>query len=146
MVGTALQTIGLGFASGVGAAVAAPDSTIVLATGDGGGLMALSDLQSFIAATRRGVVIVVNDAGYGAEMHQYGSKGLSATPMLIDDVDFAAVGTALGAHGLTVRTLDDLDALERWLADGSDGVWVVDCKVSQSIIAPYMREIMVTGM
>jgi thiamine pyrophosphate-dependent acetolactate synthase large subunit-like protein len=146
MVGTALQTIGLGFASGVGAAVAAPDSTIVLATGDGGGLMALSDLQSFIAATRRGVVIVVNDAGYGAEMHQYGSKGLSATPMLIDDVDFAAVGSALGAHGLTVRTLDDLDALERWLADGSDGVWVVDCKVSQSIIAPYMREIMVTGM
>jgi len=66
--------------------------------------------------------------------------------MLIDDVDFAAVGSALGAHGLTVRTLDDLDALERWLADGSDGVWVVDCKVSQSIIAPYMREIMVTGM
>ena len=55
MVGTALQTIGLGFASGVGAAVAAPDSTIVLATGDGGGLMALSDLQSFIAATAAGV-------------------------------------------------------------------------------------------
>lgn len=146
MVGTALQTIGLGFASAVGAAVAAPNSTIVLMTGDGGALMALSDLQSFIAATRRGVVIVVNDAGYGAEMHQYGSKGLSPTPMLIDDVDFAGVGAALGARGLTVRTLDDLEDLEQWLADGSDGVWVVDCKVSQSIIAPYMREIMVTGM
>lgn len=146
MVGTALQTIGLGFASAVGAAVAAPNSTIVLMTGDGGALMALSDLQSFIAATRRGVAIVVNDAGYGAEMHQYGSKGLSPTAMLIDDVDFAGVGTALGARGLTVRTLDDLEDLEQWFADGSDGVWVVDCKVSQSIIAPYMREIMVTGM
>ena len=48
MVGTAFQSIGLGFASVPGAALAKPDATIVLTTGDGGGLMALADLESAV--------------------------------------------------------------------------------------------------
>ena len=48
MVGTAFQAIGLGFPSVVGAALARPEATVVLTTGDGGGLMALSDLESAV--------------------------------------------------------------------------------------------------
>src|SRR5699024_10245020 len=46
MVGTAFQSIGLGWPSVPGAARADPASTIVLTTGDGGGAMALADLES----------------------------------------------------------------------------------------------------
>ena len=55
MVGTAFQAIGLGLASAVGAARAVEDGrTLVLASGDGGFLMGLSDLESLIgAATQR---------------------------------------------------------------------------------------------
>ena len=55
MVGTAYQAIGLGLASAVGAARAVEDGrTLVLASGDGGFLMGLSDLESLIgAATQR---------------------------------------------------------------------------------------------
>lgn len=48
MVGTAFQAIGLGFPSMLGAALARPGATAVLTTGDGGGLMALADLESAV--------------------------------------------------------------------------------------------------
>lgn len=141
MVGTAYQTIGLGFPSAVGAARALPASTLVLCTGDGGGLMALADLDSFIRTARRAVIVVFNDAAYGAEIHQYAVRGIHSGPMMIDEVDFAALATALGATGRTIRTLQDLDGVAGWLASDDDGVLLLDCKISQQVVAPYMQEI-----
>jgi acetolactate synthase-1/2/3 large subunit len=141
MVGTAYQTIGLGFPSAVGAARALPETTIVLCTGDGGGLMALADLDSLIRTARRAVIVVFNDAAYGAEIHQYAVRGIDSGPMLIDEVDFAALAAALGAKGTTVRTLGDLDGVADWLASDDDGVLLLDCRISQQVVAPYMQEI-----
>ncbi len=141
MVGTAYQTIGLGFPSAVGAARALPDSTVVLCTGDGGALMALADLDSFIRTARRAVIVVFNDAAYGAEIHQYAVRGIDSGPMMIDEVDFAAVAAAFGARSATIAALDDLTAVEGWLASDDDGVLLLDCKISQQVVAPYMQEI-----
>ncbi|RJT76210.1 thiamine pyrophosphate-binding protein [Arthrobacter cheniae] len=141
MVGTAYQTIGLGLPSAVGAARALPESTVVLCTGDGGALMALADLDSFIRTARRAVIVVFNDAAYGAEIHQYAVRGIHPGPMMIDEVDFAALAIALGATGRTIRTLADLDGVKDWLASDDDGVLLLDCKVSQQVVAPYMEEI-----
>lgn len=141
MVGTAYQTIGLGFPSAVGAARALPDSTIVLCTGDGGALMALADLDTFIRTARRAVIVVFNDAAYGAEIHQYAVRGIDSGPMMIDEVDFAAVAAALGARSATIASLDDLASVESWLASDDDGVLLLDCKISQQVVAPYMQEI-----
>lgn len=141
MVGTAYQTIGLGFPSAVGAARALPDSTIVLCTGDGGALMALADLDTFIRTARRAVIVVFNDAAYGAEIHQYAVRGIDSGPMMIDEVDFAAVAAALGARSATIASLDDLASVESWLVSDDDGVLLLDCKISQQVVAPYMQEI-----
>ncbi|BBE24220.1 acetolactate synthase I/II/III large subunit [Arthrobacter sp. MN05-02] len=141
MVGTAYQTIGLGFPSAVGAARALPDSTIVLCTGDGGALMALADLDSFIRTARRAVIVVFNDAAYGAEIHQYAVRGIDSRPMMIEEVDFAAVAAAFGARSATIASLGDLTAVEHWLASDDDGVLLLDCKISQQVVAPYMQEI-----
>nr|WP_229864839.1 thiamine pyrophosphate-dependent enzyme [Streptomyces spinoverrucosus] len=43
--GAAFQSIGLGFAGALGAAVVRPDRTIVVALGDGGALMGLPGLD-----------------------------------------------------------------------------------------------------
>ncbi|WP_413320204.1 thiamine pyrophosphate-binding protein [Agrococcus sp. 1P02AA] len=146
MVGTAFQTIGLGFPSAVGAAAARPDSTLVLVTGDGGALMGLADLDSVVRTARRAVVIVVNDAAYGAEVHQYAVRGVAEAPMLIDQVDFAALGRGLGAEAAVVDALDDLWELEAWLGSGAEGVFVADCRVSQQVVAPYIVEIREAAM
>jgi acetolactate synthase-1/2/3 large subunit len=140
LVGTAFQSIGLGFGSAAGVSVARPERTTVLVSGDGGGLMGLSDFETFLRATRKGVVVVLNDSAYGAELHQYAAKGLHDQAMLIDEVDFAAVGRALGADGIKARTLADLGQLESWLATHDNGVFVLDVAISQKVIAEFMAE------
>ncbi|HEX4443747.1 MAG TPA: thiamine pyrophosphate-binding protein [Galbitalea sp.] len=144
MVGTAYQSIGLGLPSVVGAALAKPDSTVVLTTGDGGGLMALADLESAIrVAGGRGIAVVWNDAAYGAELNLYGLKGLAEAPMLIPQVDFARLAEALGAEGVAVDDLDALDRLGEWALElaSSRRFLLLDCRISPDVIAPYQHEI-----
>ena len=144
MVGTAFQSIGLGWPSVPGAALARPDATIVLTTGDGGGLMALADLESAVrVAGGRGVAVVWNDAAYGAEVNLYGLKGLAREPMLIPEVDFAALAAGVGAEGVVVRSLEDLDRLASWAAQppASRPFLLLDLRISGDVIAPYQQEI-----
>ncbi|MEN2736849.1 thiamine pyrophosphate-binding protein [Microbacterium sp. X-17] len=144
MVGTAYQSIGLGFPSVAGAALAHPESTIVLTTGDGGGLMALADLESAVrVAGGRGLCVVWNDAAYGAEVNLYGLKGLAQGPMRIPEVDFAGLGAAVGAEGVVVRTPEDLEALAHWTARpaAERPFLVLDLRISGDVVAPYQEEI-----
>ena len=144
MIGTAFQSIGQGWPSVVGATRARPESTVVLTSGDGGGLMAIADLESAVrAAGGHGIAVIWNDAAYGAEVNLYGLKGLAEAPMLIPEVDFAAFGTAVGAEGVVVRTLDDLERLRSWAAENPDErrFLVLDLRISGKVIAPYQQEI-----
>jgi acetolactate synthase-1/2/3 large subunit len=144
MVGTAYQSIGFGFPSVVGAALAKPVSTVVLTTGDGGGLMALADLESAIrVAGGRGLAVVWNDTAYGAELNLYGLKGLADAPMRIPQVDFARLAEALGAEGVTVDELGALNRLGEWALEPASArrFLLLDCRVSPDVIAPYQYEI-----
>lgn len=144
MVGTAYQSIGLGWPSVPGAALAQPDATVVLTTGDGGGLMALADLESAVrVAAGRGMAVVWNDAAYSAEVNVYGRNGLALEPMLIPEVDFAALATGVGAEGVVVRELADLDRLAAWAGEdpAARRFLVLDCRVSGDVVAPYQEEI-----
>lgn len=141
LVGTVFQSIGLGLPSAAGAAVARPDDTIVAVVGDGGGLMGIPDLDSLIRTAKSAVVLVFNDAGYGAEVHQYGSQGLSEAIMHIDQVDFASVARGMGARAAIIRTLDDLAEVRAWVAGGASGTFVADLRITQKVRAPYIQEI-----
>lgn len=144
MIGTAFQSIGLGWPSVAGAAQADPDAAIVLTTGDGGGLMALADLETAVrSAAGRGLAVVWNDAAYGAEVNLYGLKGLHEGPMRIPQVDFAALGRAAGAEGVVVERLADLDRLAAWAAEpvATRPFLVLDLRISGSVIAPYQHEV-----
>ncbi|GAA4478195.1 thiamine pyrophosphate-binding protein [Microbacterium panaciterrae] len=144
MIGTAFQAIGLGWPSVVGAARARPEATVVLTSGDGGGLMAIADLESAVRAARgHGAAVIWNDAAYGAEVNLYGLKGLAREPMLIPQVDFAAFAAAVGAEGVAVRTLADLDRLGSWAAEdpATRRFLVLDLRISGDVIAPYQQEI-----
>ena len=144
MIGTAFQSIGLGWPSVVGAALARQESTVVLTSGDGGGLMAIADLESAVrAAGGRGIAVIWNDAAYGAEVNLYGLKGLAEAPMRIPEVDFAAFGAAVGGEGVVVRTLADLDRLSTWTQEdpATRRFLLLDLRISGDVIAPYQQEI-----
>ena len=156
LVGTAIQTIGLGFPTAIGVAAARPDDFNVLVTGDGGGLMAMAEAETVFRTVRRGAVIVMNDAAYGAELHQYRAEGLDTASMVIDDIDFAAMGRSLGARGVTVATVADFalvaeelaamdaagDGVDGDAAAGNSGVLVIDLKISREVIADFIAEVL----
>lgn len=89
------------------------------------------------------MAVVWNDAAYGAEVNLYGLKGLAEGPMRIPEVDFAAFGAAVGAEGVVVRTLSDLDRLANWVEEdpSSRPFLLLDLRVSGDVIAPYQQEI-----
>ncbi|MGM7670922.1 thiamine pyrophosphate-binding protein [Microbacterium sp. A93] len=144
MIGTAFQAIGQGWPSVVGATRARPESTVVLTSGDGGGLMAIADLESAVrAAAGHGCAVIWNDAAYSAEVNLYGLKGLAQAPMRIPEVDFAAFGAAVGAEGVVVRTVEDLDRLGTWAAEDAATrcFLLLDLRISGDVVAPYQQEI-----
>ena len=71
----AFQSIGLGLASALGAAVARPDRLTVAALGDGGFLMSATELVTAVRLALPLLVVVYDDAAYGAEVHHFGPDG-----------------------------------------------------------------------
>ena len=125
----AFQSIGLGLATAVGAALAQPGRLPVAALGDGGAMMAAAELDTVRRLGLPMVVVVYNDAGYGAEVHHFG-RDADLGAVTFPDTDFAAIARGYGAAGVTVRTARDLDGVRAWL-DGPRGApLVVDAKVS----------------
>lgn len=104
----AFQSIGLGLATAIGAAVARPDRIPVLGTGDGGFHMAVADLETAVRLRLPLVALVYHDASYSAEVHHFGE----ADPAVVfPDTDLAALARGFGADGVTVRSADDLPAM-----------------------------------
>ncbi|MBV9792646.1 MAG: thiamine pyrophosphate-binding protein [Actinobacteria bacterium] len=122
----AFQSIGLGLASGIGAALAQPGRLPVIATGDGGFLMGVSELETAVRLGRPMVVAVYDDAAYGAEVHHF--TGADHGAVTFPDRDLAAIARGFGATGVTVRTVDDLKAVAAWARQPA-GVLVIDAKI-----------------
>ncbi|MEV6871773.1 thiamine pyrophosphate-binding protein [Amycolatopsis sp. NPDC051128] len=124
----AFQSIGLGLGTAIGAALARPDRLPVLGTGDGGFHMALSELDTAVRLGLPLVVIVYNDAAYGAEIHHFGDADL--TTVRFPDSDLAAIGRGFGCDGVTVRSAEDLRAVREWLARPRTAPLVIDAKIA----------------
>lgn len=133
------QSIGLGLGAAIGAAVARPDRLTVAALGDGGAFMALEEFET---AARLGLpllIVLYNDAAYGAEVHHFGPAGEPVDTVEFPDTDFAALGRAAGCEGITVREPDDLAPVDGWL-DRQDGPLVVDAKVTPDVVAEWLED------
>jgi len=139
--GAAFQSIGLGFAGAVGAAVGRTDRTTVVALGDGGALMGLPELETLIRTGRSALAVIFNDAAYGAEVHMYRPLVADTSPAAFGDTDFAAVARSLGAQAATVRTVADLAGLSAWRDAGCPGTYLLDCKVVPDVVAKYLSDL-----
>jgi thiamine pyrophosphate-dependent acetolactate synthase large subunit-like protein len=135
----AFQAVGLGMGTGMGAAVARPDRLAVVVVGDGGLLMSLGEIDAAVQLGLPMLVVVINDAAYGAEVHHFRSLGLPTDLALLRGIDFAAIAGAMGAKGLEVRSTGDMKRLEEWLED-PEGVMVVDCKVNPRVEGEYLKD------
>src|SRR5262249_17017084 len=136
----AYQSIGLGLASALGAAVARPDRLTVAALGDGGFLMSAAELTTAVRLGLPLVVVVYNDAASGAEVHHFGRHGHPLDIVRFPDEDLAAIGRGFGCAGATVRSRDDLGAVADWLAGARRQPLVIDAKVASSHASWWLEE------
>ncbi len=136
----AFQSVGLGLATAIGAAVARPDRLTVAALGDGGALMGLPELETVARLGLRMLIVIYNDAAYGAEVHHFGPHGAPLDLVRFPDVDFAALGRAAGLEAATVRCRADLHAVQTWLESSPSRALVLDAKVVPTVVAEWLEE------
>jgi acetolactate synthase-1/2/3 large subunit len=125
----AYQSIGLGLGSALGAAVARPDRLTVAALGDGGYLMGAAELATAATLGVPLLIVVYNDAAYGAEVHHFGPHGHVLDTVRFPDRDLAAIGRGYGLEGVTVRSSADLAAVRQWVDGPRERPLVVDARV-----------------
>ena len=104
--------------------------------------MAVAELETAVRLELPLVCIVYNDAAYGAEVHHFGADNPQADlgTVVFPETDAAALGRGVGADGLTVRSVQDLDAVSAWLASGPRRPLVIDAKIASDGGAWWLAE------
>ncbi len=126
----AFQSVGLGLATAIGAAIARPDRLTVAALGDGGALMSVAELETAVRLGLGLLVVVYDDEAYGAEVHHFGPDGHPLDTVRFPPTDIAAIGRGFGCDAVTVRGPEDLVPVSEWLAGPRDRPFVVHAKVT----------------
>jgi acetolactate synthase I/II/III large subunit len=134
------MSIGLGLATGLGAAIARPDHLTFIALGDGGALMGLPELETLGRLGLDVLVVVYNDASYAAEVHHFAPEGAPMDTVRFPDTDFAALARAMGLEAATVRTLADVEVVRDWLHRGRPKPLLLDAKVVPTVVAEWLEE------
>jgi thiamine pyrophosphate-dependent acetolactate synthase large subunit-like protein len=136
----AYQSVGLGLASAIGAALAQPDRLPVAALGDGGALMGVSELETVVRLRLPMVIVVYDDEAYGAEVHHFGPDGHALDTVRFPPADIAAIGRGFGCAGVTIRSPQDLAPVREWLAGPRDRPLVIDAKVTSGSGSWWLEE------
>jgi thiamine pyrophosphate-dependent acetolactate synthase large subunit-like protein len=134
-------SMGAGFGTALGFAIARPDEANVLVIGDGGFMMTLSELETVARTGIPLIIVVLNDGAYGCELQFCRERNLPEATSLFADIDFAPIAEALGFRVATIRSLADLENAIGKFGDWSDPI-LLDCKVNVDVQAPFIGELM----
>ncbi len=114
-----LYRIGMGFGAmawaigaSVGGALGADGAPTVCITGDGSFLMSGQELTVAVAEKLPMVFIILHDSALGMVMHGQRLGGAEEVAYELPEVDFAAVARAVGAQAHTIRTIEELTAID----------------------------------
>ena len=132
-------SVGLGIGTAIGVARARPERSVVLFIGDGGLLMSMGEIETIIREDLPMVVVVMNDAAYGAEVHILKGQNLPPAKAQFFDVDFAPMMAPLGFDTYTLRSIAELRKIAPLLAK-PEGPIFLDCKINVDVIAPFITE------
>lgn len=127
-------SIGMGLAHGIGAALGCPDRTTLIVEGDGGLLMGIQEFHAAAEKKLSIIVLVMNDSGYGAEVHKLRWKGQDPRDAMWQSPDFVAIARAFGGEGVRIHEESELaEAVARALK--YKGPFLIDARVSPSMIS-----------
>jgi thiamine pyrophosphate-dependent acetolactate synthase large subunit-like protein len=73
-------------------------------------------------------------------VHHFAPMGHDVSRVRFPDADLAAIATAAGARGHTVRNVEDLSVIDDWLDERRGHPLVLDAKVNPTIVADWLEE------
>jgi thiamine pyrophosphate-dependent acetolactate synthase large subunit-like protein len=80
------------------------------------------------------LAIVINDAAYGAEVHDFRPLGLPVGIAQFPIRDWAEIARAMGADALTITDISQLQGIRDWV-ENPGGPLILDCRVDPEISA-----------
>jgi acetolactate synthase-1/2/3 large subunit len=135
MVSTGLGSMGSGVASAVGAKVAMPKRPVVSICGDFGFQMLGMELATCVQS-QIGVVFAIFNDGRMRMVESGQTKVFGRTgPMHAPKIDFAAMATAMGAHGIRVEKPSDFAVLREIVRDNTMPI-VLDIDIDPKAMFP----------
>jgi len=128
---------GLGVAIGTGAGN--PGRQHVVVEGDGSLMFNLQELETVVRHKLQMVLVVWNDAGYGAEVHKLVAKGFDPKLGQWESPDFVALAKAFGGDGVRLSEVAQIGgAIAEGLRKG--GLYLIDARVSPTTPTdPYAK-------
>jgi thiamine pyrophosphate-dependent acetolactate synthase large subunit-like protein len=102
--------------------------------------MGVAELETVVRLGTPMVVVVYNDDAYGAEVHHFGPDGEDLSTVRFPSTDIAAIGRGFGFEAVTVRTVADLAAVDRWLAGARERPLLIDAKVTSDQPSWWLEE------
>ncbi|QWI73012.1 acetolactate synthase large subunit (plasmid) [Bacillus mycoides] len=114
-----LASMGAALPGAIGCCLAAPDSTVVVVSGDGGFLMNCQELETARRLGLNFTIIIFNDQRYGLiEKHQQ-QANLAVTQVSFTNPDFNLLAQSFGIkHRRAINAIDFSIALDDYLKSG----------------------------
>jgi len=131
--------IGNGLPAAIGVAAARKDGKVLLIEGDGSLLMHVQELETIRRQGIRLLMAIINDGGYGAEIHKFRANGIDPQLVIHGRGDLAGIATGFGVRGSTVNQPGRIGGLfhEHQAANGAS-LW--DIHTDDKIVSrPYRR-------
>ena len=123
--------VGQGLCIAVGTSAGNPGRPHIVVEGDGSMMFNLQELDTVCREGQQMVLLVWNDAGYGAEVHKLKAKGFEVGTAQWPHTNFVGLAKAFGGDGELLAREEDLPAaVARGLAKG--GLYLIDARVSPS--------------
>jgi acetolactate synthase-1/2/3 large subunit len=110
---TGYGTLGYGLPAAIGAKVGNPDRPVVAMLGDGGVMFTVQELATAAVLGIALPVVVVDNSGYGEIRNEMVERHDPVHAVDFPAPDFAALGRALGCHGVTLAEPGDVTAAIR---------------------------------
>jgi thiamine pyrophosphate-dependent acetolactate synthase large subunit-like protein len=102
--------------------------------------MGASELETVVRLGLPMVVVVYDDAAYGAEVHHFGPDGLPLDTVRFPETDFAALAGGYGFEAVTARSVEDLAPVADWVAGARSAPLLVDAKVARDEPSWWLEE------
>lgn len=132
--------VGQALPTALGIGVGQPGRPHLVIEGDGSLMMNVQELDTVARHRVPMVLLIMNDGGYGAEVHKLTLKGFDPSIAVHGSPDFVGLARAFGGEGVMLDSEEELGtALEKGFA--TDGLFLIDARISPSTISEAYKKV-----